>query len=266
MIRLNEGRYFGTRSHVVSLAGLRIIHTVYQPRAQLPRHWHSQAYVCLVAAGGFEERAQGRVAACAAGMAVWNPSGAEHEDRFGNTGARTWNLELTDAWQERTAEATCEWTALHSAHVTWLVTRIIRELTQPDSATALSVEGLLCALIGETSRHSPAIDLRRPVWVSRAQDRLRAEFREPPGVGELAQQAGVHRSHFARAFRRYSGCTVAEFVRRLRIEWAAEQMRLQNCTLSELSLRAGFGDQAHFTRTFKRITGITPGAYRVATR
>ena len=164
------------------------------------------------------------------------------------------------------AEATREWTALRSADVTWLVTRIIRELARAESASALSLEGLLCALIGESSGQRPAIDLRRPMWLSRAHDRLRAEFREPPGVGELAKEAGVHRSHFARAFRRYSGCTVAAYVRRLRIDWAAEQLRGQHCMLSELALQAGFGDQAHFTRTFKRMTGITPGAYRVATR
>jgi AraC family transcriptional regulator len=88
------------------------------------------------------------------------------------------------------------------------------------------------------------------------------DYRKPPGVGELAREAGVHRSHFARAFRQHFGCTIADFVRRLRIDWAAQQLRSQSCSLSQLSLDAGFGDQAHFTRTFKRITGVTPGAYR----
>ena len=265
-MRLSEGRYFGTRLQVASLAGLRISQAVYQPRVQLPRHSHSRSYVCLVGAGRFEERSGSRMATCTMGSAVWNPSGQEHEDRFGDDGARTWNLELTDVWAERVAEATREWTPAHTADVSMLATRIIRELNEPDTASALTLEGLACALIGEVSRRRPSTDLTRPTWLSRAQDRLRAEYRDPPSVGELATDAGVHRSHFARAFRRYSGCTVAEFVRRLRIDWASDQLRLEHCTLSEVSLQAGFGDQAHFTRTFKRMTGVTPGEYRTTIR
>ena len=168
--------------------------------------------------------------------------------------------------RERVAQATLEWTPAHNADVSLLVTRIIRELNEPDTTSALTLEGLACALIGEVSRRRPSIDSKRPTWLPRAPDRLREEYRDPPSVGELASDAGVHRSHFARAFRRYSGCTVAEFVRRLRIDWAAEQLRLEGCTLSELSIQAGFGDQAHFTRTFKRMTGVTPGEYRTSMR
>jgi AraC family transcriptional regulator len=50
------------------------------------------------------------------------------------------------------------------------------------------------------------------------------------------------------------------------VEWAAEQLRARGHGLAELSLSAGFGDQAHFTRAFKRVTGVTPGAYRATMR
>ena len=265
-VRLSEGRYFGTSVHVASLAGLRISQAVYQPRLHLPRHSHAQPYLCLVSAGRFEERSGPRVETITMGSVVWNPPGQDHEDRFGNAGARTWNLEFSDAWDERVAQATGEWTPSHTAEASWLVTRLLRELSNSDTASALSLEGLTCALIGEVSRHPAERDPGRPSWLARAQDRLRAEYRHPPSVGELASEAGVHRSHFARAFRRFTGCTVAEFIRRLRIDWAAEQLRCEQSTLSEVSLQAGFGDQAHFTRTFKRMTGTTPGAYRAAAR
>jgi AraC family transcriptional regulator len=259
----NDGRFFGSLVQTASLAGLRISHGVYQPHARLPRHSHAQPYLCLVAAGTFEERACRRTATCSTGAVVWNP-GEEHEDKFGRVGARTWNLDFTDSWNDRVEQATPDWTPVQSAEVTWLVTGILRELAVPDNASALSFEGLVCALIGAVSRRRVATDRRRPAWVSLAHDRLRAEYRKPPSVGELAQSAGVHRSHFSRSFRRFSGCTVAEFVRRLRVDWASEQLRHQECTLSELSFRAGFSDQAHFTRAFKRMTGLTPGEYRAS--
>jgi AraC family transcriptional regulator len=264
--RLNDGGYFGTRAHIANLAGLRISQAVYQPRTLLPRHAHARAYLCLVATGAFEERARRRAETCAARSAVWNPSGDEHEDLFGPVGARMLNFEFTDSWHERLREATPHWTPARSADVTWLVTRILRELSEPDRASALALEGLVCGLIGEVSRRPPPIDRTRPVWLVHAEDRLMAEYRQPPTLAELARSAGVHRSHFARSFRRHIGCTVAEFVRRLRIAWAAEQLRGDRHTLSELALEAGFGDQPHFTRSFKRIMGMTPGEYRAAMR
>jgi AraC-like DNA-binding protein len=218
-----------------------------------------------VAAGRFEERLRRRSETCSTGTVIWNPSGEEHEDVFGESGARCWNIEFTRAWDERIGQAADAWTPGRSSETNWLATRIMRELAAPDAASSLALEGLVCALIGEISR-TRADDRRRPVWLSRARDRLHAEFREPPSVGELAREVGVHRSHFGRAFRALVGCTVAEFVRRRRVEWAAEQLRTRAYGLAELSLVTGFGDQGHFTRAFKRVTGMTPGQYRATLR
>lgn len=264
-MQLNKGPYFAVDVRTAALAGLRITQAVYPPRTRLPRHTHAQPYLCLVAAGGFEERLRRRSEACTAGTVIWNPSCEEHDDTFGEVGARCWNVEFTDAWCERIAQAADVWTPGRSGETTWLATRLMRELSAPDAASSLALEGLVCALIGEISR-TTADDRRRPVWLSRARDRLHAEYREPPSVAELARDAGVHRSHFARAFRRHVRCTVAEFVRRRRVEWAAEQLKARGYRLAELSLMAGFGDQAHFTRAFKRVTGVTPGEYRATVR
>lgn len=266
MVCLDKGQFFGNPEPVASLAGLRISQARYSPLAQLPRHSHAQPYLCLVAAGAFEERARRRLETCHAGSVVWNPSGDEHADRFGHAGARTLNLEFDEGWGERLAEAARVWTPGKGIEVSWLTRRIQRELVHADTASALAIEGLVCALIGEVSRAPADVDPRCPAWLSRARDRLMVEYRDAPRVAELAREAGVHRSHFARSFRTHVGCTVAELVRRLRIEWAAEELRKRRGTLSEISLQAGFGDQAHFTRTFKLVTGSTPGEYRATVR
>jgi len=66
----------------------------------------------------------------------------------------------------------------------------------------------------------------------------------------------------ARAFRRRYGCTVGEYVRRLRIEFACRELAGSEKPLASIAQNAGFFDQSHFSKTFKLLTGQSPAAYR----
>jgi AraC family transcriptional regulator len=83
-----------------------------------------------------------------------------------------------------------------------------------------------------------------------------------PGVAEIARAAGVHPVYLARTFREHHGMTIGEYVRKLRIEHACRLISTTGAPLSEIALAAGFCDQSHFSRTFKRVTGSSPAEYR----
>jgi AraC family transcriptional regulator len=91
---------------------------------------------------------------------------------------------------------------------------------------------------------------------------LRENFSEPPGLNELAKAVDVHPTHLARVFRQFERRTVGDYIREVRIDYARERMLGSNEPLAEIALAAGFADQTHFTRTFKRITGMTPAEFR----
>jgi len=76
----------------------------------------------------------------------------------------------------------------------------------------------------------------------------------------------VHVVHLARVFRRFHGCTVGEYLRRLRIERAIEELRSTNKPLADIAGNSGFSDQSHFCRAFKLTVGMTPGQYRKSHR
>jgi AraC family transcriptional regulator len=79
-------------------------------------------------------------------------------------------------------------------------------------------------------------------------------------IDMLAREAGLSPAHFARAFKQTLGAAPHRFLlsRRLaRARWLIEKCGAQ---LSDVAVRSGFADQAHFTRHFKREFGITPGA------
>ena len=55
---------------------------------------------------------------------------------------------------------------------------------------------------------------------------------------------------------------IGEYVRALRIERAARELVDTDTPIAEIGLRFGFFDQSHFSRVFKRHTGLTPAAFR----
>jgi AraC family transcriptional regulator len=105
-----------------------------------------------------------------------------------------------------------------------------------------------------------------PPWLARARGYVQARFAESFSVADIAGDVGVHPAHLAREFRRHFGLPIGEYVRRLRLEWAAAQLATTEDAIASIAFAAGFAHQSHFTHAFKRYTGVTPGSYRESMR
>jgi AraC-like DNA-binding protein len=81
-------------------------------------------------------------------------------------------------------------------------------------------------------------------------------------VERLSQLAGMSAGHFSRAFRSATGAPPRRWIIQQRIEAALDKLLTTNETLVDIAIGSGFGDQTHFTRTFTRAVGISPGAWR----
>src|SRR5262249_6478538 len=81
-------------------------------------------------------------------------------------------------------------------------------------------------------------------------------------MSELAREADVHPVHMARAFRQRYGLSPTEYVRRLRLEWAARAVSDGKEPLAAHAAAAGFVDQRHMHRGFRRAFLVTPGQLR----
>ena len=79
-------------------------------------------------------------------------------------------------------------------------------------------------------------------------------------VEMLSREVGLSVAHFARAFKETMGRAPHQYLLALRLERARRLLETTEASLSDIAQRAGFADQAHFTRLFKRAFGTTPGA------
>lgn len=82
------------------------------------------------------------------------------------------------------------------------------------------------------------------------------------GVGELADEIGWSRRHFATQFRRHVGVSPKSAARILRFERALDMLvPPSGRSLAFIAASCGYADQAHFSREFKEFAGVTPTEY-----
>lgn len=91
---------------------------------------------------------------------------------------------------------------------------------------------------------------------------VRADVGQPWRVADLAMLAGLSPKQLERLARRTLGLSPQRLVQRLRLEHAVHAIVTTDASLGEISAECGFYDQSSFTKQFRAVLGVTPGAYR----
>ncbi|MFF3464688.1 AraC family ligand binding domain-containing protein [Streptomyces sp. NPDC001984] len=136
----------------------------------------------------------------------------------------------------------------------------------PDPLEAESrVPWLLTALARRHSTASSAPD-RIPGAATialRVRDRLADDLTAPPTLADLAADAGLSRYQLLRAFRTTMGIPPYAWLAQHRVNRARGLLE-SGLRPAEVASLVGFADQAHLTRWFRRVLGVTPAAYRAS--
>ena len=89
-----------------------------------------------------------------------------------------------------------------------------------------------------------------------------APFAPDLSIAEVARRCGLSRGHFARAFRQAFGRPFHQYVRKLRLDRVRELLKRSELSIAEIARESGYADQATFTESFRRASGVAPGRYR----
>ena len=252
------------------LSGFFLTEAMYPRSLRMPRHSHEAAHISFTFQGGFTERHPKKSWNCKMSSLIFRPFDSTHSVDFDDAETRIFSIEVKPRW----IDYICEKPAVFNrpAHFSGglpvsLATRLFGEYRRGDSASPLAMEGLVLEMIAAaTSAGSEGHERKISRWFNQTRDFLHAEFAKNLTIENIAKTAGVHPVHLARVFRKQTGCTIGEYVRRLRVEFASTQLASTDSSLGEIAAAAGFSDQSHFSRTFKSYLGVTPGEYRKTIR
>ena len=145
------------------------------------------------------------------------------------------------------------------------IRRLYREFRTGDGTCALTLEGIVLELLGAATLNMRYGSAQPPKWLRDVRDFLHAHAAQKVSVTELASMVDVHPAHLMRAFRKHFGSPVGDYVRRIRLNHALDQLA-SSMPLAQIATAAGFYDQSHFARCFKLEMRMTPAEYRASIR
>ena len=257
---------FGQQVGQLSVSGFVLTETFHEPRLILPRHDHECANINFTLDGSFQETVGNRPQECETGSLLVKPPGEAHGNTYGRKGAHCLIVEMSPRRLDDIRAFTNLFeTPAHvkSGTLSLIMRRIYGELRGQARGFELVIEGLILEMLGQTFRQNNLRDCSAPPrWLIQAQELIHQHFAEKLSLRVIADAVQIHPSHLARTFRKYHRCSIGEYVRRLRIEYAAQEILKSASSLTDISLAAGFSDQSHFTHEFKRQLRTTPAEYK----
>lgn len=97
--------------------------------------------------------------------------------------------------------------------------------------------------------------------VAKVRKALLGNLEDPPNLDELARLCGCNPQYLSRTFSETAGVTISLYLRRLRIERAAEMLANGQANASEAALEVGYRSLSHFSQAFRAEKGISPSEW-----
>ena len=98
--------------------------------------------------------------------------------------------------------------------------------------------------------------------VHRAIRYMQEHYMENIDIGSLANELGFHSAYLTRLFNRYVGETPLKYLTSIRIEEAKKLLLDSSLSIADVGERVGYPDQFHFSKIFRKTTGVNPSAFR----
>jgi len=138
------------------------------------------------------------------------------------------------------------------------------ESRQPlnDRCGAGLIDALIAMLFTVGSRTPKARPTLSRIQLDQSLDYIERHCFEPIRLHGLASLLGLSESHFSHAFKASTGVPPLRWQMETRVGKVKDLLLRDDLTLTDISAMTGFADQAHLTRSFKKVVGVTPSEWR----
>jgi AraC family transcriptional regulator len=256
----HKGQYSGTITAVRDCEGILSSITVYDQNDFNDRlHCHENTHISLVIRGGCREKKKDCYERLPGTLTFYHAGEPHQFLQFGQS-SKHLNLEIEQQFLKRYQlnEQMLSKALTKTADGKFVLLKMHRELLAADAGSDVSIRMLLLGSMTSADKCSS----EKPLWIQRIHEMLRDVWQDNPSLELLSTVSGVHPVTVSKYFHKHYGCTLGDYLRKLKVEKALTQVSQGKHTLSEVAYHCGFADQSHFTRNFKYYTGFMPSEFR----
>lgn len=259
------------------LGGFELLHARYL-RHTFARHWHEEHTFGVIDRGVEKFEYRGATYLAPAGSIVMFNAGETHTGETldpGGWGFRLFYVPVKTLQQLADESGMLSSGPLYFPHVlstdsgmAHQLLSLHRALSLPTDCKnkldtesfAIRVFSRLLRLYADTRRASNRAEQATPQCLANARQFLELHFKEEVSLSELAAICGVSRFHFLRQFHQYYGLPPHALQVQLRVLHVQKLLR-SGMPAVRAAQMAGFTDQSHLNRHFKKLVGVTPGQF-----
>lgn len=252
------------------------------PRYEMPLHWHKEFELIRVLTGKFHLFLQnteyvmkpGDIALVSSGtLHRGNPESCAYEcivfdlnmlGRYPGDKISTWLSAIKSGevsalgYYPEGSRAFCQ-----------IIHRIFDSLREESPYYEFTIYSLLYELFGTLYQENAVVTATASPFRNRKADTMRlllnwidVHFKEPIGLSQLAEIAGVNEKYLCHLFKVYTDYTPIDYINKLRIEQALREIQENHLSVTEAAFESGFNDLSYFSRTFKKYKGHSPSFYK----
>jgi AraC family transcriptional regulator len=240
---------------LLKLEGVIVRRVIDRSHACIPAHSHDWPLLSLFVLGGYRNHTEVGEQQIDGPSAVFYRAGSAHRNLASSNGFEQVEIEFDPAWLGPSAlpeTPVAHWIGGAAGREARCLARICCTASSAETLRG-AIRQFLFNSKGESSR-------RRASWVAVVRRRL--EDDPSLRVADLAREIGRHPSWLGSAYHYTTGEGVLESAARFRVERACRLLRESALSLAHIAAEAGFCDQSHMNRIFRRMLGRTPSAVR----
>ena len=236
-------------------SGAIVRRVIDRSEARVPEHAHDWPLLSIFVLGRYLNETELGETLIAGPSAIFYQAGAAHRNAIGPVGFEQIEIEFDAAWLGRElmpAAPVSRWLGGHTGAEARNLARVCASETDERSLRAV-LRRFVQVANSQSEREAPS-------WVHTIHRRLHNDT--TLGVTALAREVGRHPSWFGTAYRKATAEGPIETAARFRVERAARALRETNQSCASIAHEAGFCDQSHMNRTFRRLLGRAPSEVR----
>ncbi len=227
-------------------------------------HEHHDLSLCFVINGDYEETTTHRTFTCRPGDVVIKTADVRHLNKFGRRGAVCLLLEISNGFLEESMGLIGPELSgpVRDHRLARIGLELREELQVSDRLSPFMLEGIAVRSLGSMLRLGKGKSKQQTEV-----EAMRQLLDTGASVSDVTQKylSANERKTARRLFYEIEGCSIKTYALRRRAFRAFEELLNTDDSLAEIALRSGFYDQAHFTKVFATMFGVTPGRLRSRT-